>query len=70
MVKPEALARYEFKKQLEDIQAVKGRATEMISLYVPPSKKIHDITAYLRNEFSQSSNIKSRTTRKNVTWAI
>ena len=25
---------------------------------------------YLRNEYAQSSNIKSRTTRKNVMWAI
>lgn len=70
MVKPEALARYEFKKQLEDIRAVRGRATEMISLYIPPKKRISDVVAYLRNEYSQSSNIKSRTTRKNVTWAI
>ncbi len=70
MAKPEALARYEFKKQLEDIRKVKGRATELISLYVPTKKRISDITAYLRNEYSQSSNIKSRTTKKNVTWAI
>ncbi|MDD4308462.1 MAG: peptide chain release factor aRF-1 [Thermoplasmata archaeon] len=70
MAKSTDLLKYEFKKQLKDIQSVKGRATELISLYVPPGKRISDVTAYLRNEYSQSSNIKSRTTKKNVMWAI
>ena len=70
MPKPDALARYEFKRQLRELQEVKGRATELISLYIPAKKKIFDITSYLRNESSQSSNIKSRTTKKNVMWAI
>lgn len=70
MAKPEALVRYEFKKQLEDIRKIKGRATELISLYVPQKRRISDVSSYLRNEYAQSSNIKSRTTRKNVMWAI
>jgi peptide chain release factor subunit 1 len=70
MAKSKDLMKYEFKKQIREIQSVKGRATELISLYVPPSKKIFDVTAYLRNEYAQSSNIKSRTTKKNVMWAI
>ena len=70
MGKSEDLARYEFKKQLKEIQRVKGRATELISLYVPASKRVSDVTSYLKNESAQSSNIKSRTTKKNVMWAI
>jgi peptide chain release factor subunit 1 len=70
MDKSKDLMKYEFKRQIKEIQSVKGRATELISLYVPPSKRISDVTAYLRNEYSQSSNIKSRTTKKNVMWAI
>ena len=31
MAKSTDLARYKFRKQLEDIQSVKGRATELIS---------------------------------------
>jgi peptide chain release factor subunit 1 len=64
------LARYSFQRKLAEIGAVKGRATELISLYVPPGKQISDVIGYLRNEYAQSSNIKSRTTRKNVMWAI
>ncbi len=64
------LRRYSFQRKLEEIAAARGRATELISLYVPPGKQISDAMAYLRNEYAQSSNIKSRTTRKNVMWAI
>jgi len=64
------LARYTFKRKMDEIASARGRATELISLYVPPGKQLSDVMAYLRNEYAQSSNIKSRTTRKNVMWAI
>jgi peptide chain release factor subunit 1 len=64
------LARYTFKRKLDEIASARGRATELISLYVPRGKQLSDVMAYLRNEYAQSSNIKSRTTRKNVMWAI
>ena len=62
--------RYGFRRKLDEIAACRGRATELISLYVSPGKQISDVMGYLRNEYAQSSNIKSRTTRKNVMWAI
>ncbi len=66
----DALKRLEFKRQLESLQKLSGRGTELISLYIPPRKVISDVVAYLRNELSQSSNIKSKSTRKNVMAAI
>lgn len=62
--------KYDLKRQLEELKACKGKHTELISLYVPPTKQISDVTAYLRNEYSESQNIKSKTTRKNVLSAI
>ncbi|NYT12657.1 MAG: peptide chain release factor 1 [Methanomassiliicoccales archaeon] len=62
--------RYDFKKALEEIKDLHGRGTELISVYVPPDRQIFDVAAYLRNEYSQSSNIKSKSTRKNVMGAI
>jgi len=62
--------RYEFRKVLKQLEEYRGRATELISLYIPGSKQISDVMNYLRNEYSQSSNIKSKSTRKNVTSAI
>lgn len=64
------LARYAFQRKLDEIAATRGRATELVTLYVPPGRQISDVMGYLRNEYAQSSNIKSRTTRKNVMWAI
>lgn len=62
--------RYEFRKQLDEVESCHGRGTELISLYVPPGKQISDVANHLRSEYSQSSNIKSKTTRKNVMSAI
>ena len=62
--------KYDLKRQIEELKTCKGKHTELISLYVPPTKQISDVTAYLKNEFSQSQNIKSKTTRKNVLSAI
>jgi peptide chain release factor subunit 1 len=70
MVDKEALARYEFRRRLEELRTFSGRATELISLYIPSTKQIHEVTSYLRNEYSQSSNIKSKSTKKNVMAAI
>jgi peptide chain release factor subunit 1 len=65
-----AMQRYELRRRLEAMDKYSGRATELISLYVPPSKLISFVTSYLKNEYSQSSNIKSKSTRKNVMAAI
>ncbi|MGQ9583290.1 MAG: peptide chain release factor aRF-1 [Thermoplasmatota archaeon] len=65
-----ALARYEFRRALEELETIKGRATELVSLYVPPTRQIADVSNYLRGEYAESSNIKSQSTRKNVMAAI
>jgi len=62
--------KYDLKRKLEELKACRGKHTELISLYVPPTKQIFDVTSYLRNEYSQSQNIKSKTTMKNVLSAI
>lgn len=62
--------KYDLKRKIEDLKSCKGKHTELISLYVPASKKIFDVVSYLKNELSQSQNIKSKTTRKNVLSAI
>jgi len=70
MVEMTQRQKYDLKRKLEELRACKGRHTELISLYVPPSKQIFDVNAYLKNEYSQSQNIKSKTTMKNVLSAI
>lgn len=70
MAESEAHKKYDFKKQLEELRQKHGRGTELISLYIPHDKQISDITAQLREEYGQASNIKSRLTRTNVLSAI
>lgn len=55
---------------LRQLRNKKGRGTELISLYIPPGRQISEVINNLREEFGKASNIKSRTTRKNVQEAI
>jgi len=70
MVTKNKIAFYEFRRKLEELKKLKGRGTELITLYIPPDKQIPDVTNKLKEESSQSSNIKSKSTRKNVGAAL
>jgi peptide chain release factor subunit 1 len=65
-----SLELFRLKKTLNTLASKEGRGTELISLYVPPGKKISDAITNLRDEYGTASNIKSTTTRKNVMEAI
>ncbi len=66
----DSVARFRFKRTLDQLANKTGRGTELISLYVPPGTRIHEALANLREESGTSENIKSRTTRQNVQDAI
>ncbi|MFX1480207.1 MAG: peptide chain release factor aRF-1 [Promethearchaeota archaeon] len=68
--KPNDLKIYKIKQLLDDLRKKKGFHTELISLYIPYDRKISDVTNHLKNEISESQNIKSKLTRKNVTDSI
>lgn len=59
-----------FKKKLQKLSKFKGKGTELISLYIPGDADRGSVMAQLTEEISQSSNIKSPTTRKNVQGAL
>lgn len=61
---------YKTKKLLELLKSKKGFHTELISLYIPHDRKLSDVTNHLKNEISESQNIKSKLTRKNVLDSI
>lgn len=58
------------KKKLKEIKSYKGDGTQLISLYIPPNADRSSVTKQLTDEISQSSNIKSQQTRKNVQAAL
>ncbi|MCX8195173.1 MAG: peptide chain release factor aRF-1 [Candidatus Micrarchaeota archaeon] len=62
--------RYELKKQLAYLRGLSGSGTELISVYIPAGQPIHETANKLREEAGQASNIKSKSTRKNVGDAL
>ncbi|MDP6459177.1 MAG: peptide chain release factor 1, partial [Candidatus Hydrothermarchaeota archaeon] len=70
MTKASSVVLHKLKKELEILEAKKGRGTELVTLYIPPDKQLSDVTSQMREEYSQASNIKSARTRKNVQSAL
>jgi len=64
------LDRFRFQRMLEQLEKLEGRGTELVTVYIPPSKRIHEVMTDLRNEYGTAVNIKSKTTRKNVQDAL
>jgi len=65
-----AYKRYLLKKNLDILKNKTGFHTALISLTIPPSRKIFDVISYLKKEIGESSNIKSKGNRKNVIDSI
>ncbi|MEX2721036.1 MAG: peptide chain release factor aRF-1 [Candidatus Wukongarchaeota archaeon] len=67
-----SLERYLLEKELEELEKKKSvdGSTCLISLYIPPERQISDFVQELVNELGTATNIKSKTTRKNVQSAL
>ena len=61
---------YEVKRTLKELSEKKGRGTELVTVYIPPDRQVSDVVKHMREELSQSANIKSKQTKKNVQSAI
>lgn len=54
------------KRFIRELEAVKGRHTELVSVYIPAGYDINKIIGHLADEQGTASNIKDARTRKNV----
>ncbi|MDD5023103.1 MAG: peptide chain release factor aRF-1 [Candidatus ainarchaeum sp.] len=61
---------YLFKKQIKKLSNYRGSGTQLISVYIPAGYPIHEVSGKLREELSQASNIKSKSTKTNVSSAL
>ncbi len=61
---------YTLKKMLRKLGEYKGSGTQLISVYIPAGSPVHEMGNKLREELSQASNIKSKSTRTNVMGAL
>ena len=70
MSKADSVATYRTRKLLKELSSKTGKGTELISLYIPQKKVLHDVATNLREEYGTASNIKSDTTKNHVQDAL
>jgi len=61
---------YQYKKLLEKLSGIRGRGTELVTVYIPPEFDLNVVISQLREEEGTAENIKSKNTRKNVISAL
>lgn len=70
MLQFSAITQRQLKQLLDKLKNIRGRHTELVSVYVPPGYNINEISNLVASEAGTAENIKSKTTRKNVTGAL
>lgn len=61
---------YKLRKLLGELEKIKGRHTELVSVYVPAGYNLQEIVNMLRQEYTLTENVKNKTVRNNVLGAI
>ena len=70
MVEVNNESKLKIKKLVKELNAIRGRHTELVSVYIPSGYSISDVINQLKAEQGTAGNIKSKTTRKNVLTAL
>src|SRR3989338_992343 len=68
--KLDAKQRHNLKKFVKDLEGYRGRHTELVTVYIPAGYDINKVNTQLAQEQGTATNIKSTSTRKNVTDAL
>ena len=66
----QAMNKYQLKKLIKKLEDIRGRNTELVSLYVPAGYDMSKISEFVTSEQSEAENIKSKHTRTNVQDAL
>lgn len=64
--KQDSVKLYKIRKTLEELSNKSGRGTELITVYIPKGKQLHEIINSLQQEQGTADNIKSDLTRNHV----
>ena len=64
--KQDSVKLYKIRKTLQEISKFAGRGTELITVYIPKGKQLHEVITNLREEQGTADNIKSDVTRTHV----
>jgi len=64
------MSKYELKRLVKELEDIRGRNTELVSLYIPAGYEMTKISEFVTSEQSEAENIKSKHTRTNVQDAL
>ena len=64
--KQDSVKLYKIRKTLQELTKISGRGTELITVYIPKGKQLHEVITNLREEQGTADNIKSDLTRTHV----
>ncbi len=64
--KQDSVKMYRIRRALDELSHKVGRGTELVSVYIPKSKQLHEVINTLQQEQGTAENIKSDTTRTHV----
>lgn len=64
--KQDSVKLYKIRKTLEELSNKTGHGTELISVYIPQGKQLHEVITILKEEQGTAVNIKSDLTRSHV----
>lgn len=64
--KQDSVKIYKIRRALDELSQKVGRGTELVSVYIPKNKQLHDVIGTLQQEQGTAENIKSDTTRTHV----
>ncbi len=62
--------KHDLKKFIQELESHRGRHTELVSVYIPQGYDLVKIIQHIQQEQGTAMNIKSASTRKNVTGAL
>ena len=60
----------ELKAMIVELEKIRGRHTELVTVYIPAGFSLPKVSEQIRSEQSTAQNIKSKTVRKNVLGAL
>jgi len=64
--KYDSVKMYKIRKTIEELSKIAGRGTELITVYIPKGKQLHEVITILKEEQGTADNIKSDVTRTHV----
>ena len=58
--------KFQIKKLVKELESIRGRHTELVTVYIPAGYDLNKIINHLAQEQGTASNIKDKTTRDHV----